>query len=75
MKPAKRKAPKQIAAAGHEPAFREIIGLIAAARRAFQAVNTELIDLYGVSLRQLSHQWCDKLIPSSKLSTLSRQLR
>ena len=29
------------------PAFREIIGLIAAARRrAFQAVNTELIDLY-----------------------------
>ena len=43
MKLAKRKT----AAAGHEPAFREIIGLIAAARRrAFQAVNTELIDLY-----------------------------
>jgi predicted nuclease of restriction endonuclease-like (RecB) superfamily len=39
----KLKAP----AAGHEPAFREIIGLIAAARRrAFQAVNIELIDLY-----------------------------
>lgn len=47
MKPAKRKAPKRITPAGHEPAFREIIGLIAAARhRAFQAVNTELIDLY-----------------------------
>ncbi len=44
MKPTKRKAP---AVARHEPAFREIIGLIAAARhRAFQAVNTELIDLY-----------------------------
>jgi len=40
----KRKAP---AVAAHEPAFREIIGLIAAARRrAFQAVNTELIELY-----------------------------
>ena len=46
MKPAKRK-PTSRAAAGHEPAFREIIGLIAAARgRAFQAVNTELIELY-----------------------------
>lgn len=32
---------------GHEPAFREIISLIAVSRRrAFQAVNTELIDLY-----------------------------
>lgn len=46
MKPAKRK-PTTRAVAGHEPAFREIIGLIAAARRrAFQAVNTELIELY-----------------------------
>lgn len=44
VKPTKRKAP---AVARHEPAFREIIGLIAAARRrAFQAVNTELIELY-----------------------------
>lgn len=42
---AKRKA--VTGAAGHEPAFREIIGLIAAARRrAFKAVNTELIELY-----------------------------
>ena len=47
MKPAKRKSSKQVARVRHEPAFREIIGLIAAARRrAFQAVNTELIDLY-----------------------------
>ena len=45
MKPIKSKKPTIVA--GHEPAFREIIGLIAAARRrAFQAVNTELIDLY-----------------------------
>jgi len=34
-------------AAGHEPAFREVIGLIQSARaRALQTVNTELIDLY-----------------------------
>ena len=46
MKLTKRK-PTTRAVAGHEPAFREIISLIAAARhRAFQAVNTELIDLY-----------------------------
>lgn len=33
--------------AGHERAFREVIGLIQSARaRALQAVNTELIDLY-----------------------------
>lgn len=45
-KNAKRK-PTTRAAAGHEPAFRKIIGLITSARRrAFQAVNTELIDLY-----------------------------
>ena len=47
MKPAKRKSSSKAIVAGHEPAFREIIGLIEAARRrAFQAVNTELIDLY-----------------------------
>src|SRR5690349_21507688 len=46
MKLAKRK-PSAKAAAGHEPAFREIIGFIEAARcRAFQAVNNELIELY-----------------------------
>jgi hypothetical protein len=46
MKPAQRK-PVTRAVARHEQAFREIIGLIAAARwRAFQAVNTELIQLY-----------------------------
>ncbi|MEP6663629.1 MAG: PDDEXK nuclease domain-containing protein [Verrucomicrobiota bacterium] len=45
MKLAKRK--KQTVARSHESAFREIIGLITIARRrAFQAVNTELIDLY-----------------------------
>jgi predicted nuclease of restriction endonuclease-like (RecB) superfamily len=48
MKPAQRKKlSKPVAAKGHEPAFREIIGLIQSARRrAFQAVNTELIELY-----------------------------
>jgi len=48
VKLAKRKLPaKPVAAKGHEPAFREIIGLIQSARRrAFQAVNTELIELY-----------------------------
>lgn len=46
MKPVQRKRAIR-PVAGHEPAFREIIGLIAAARRrAFQAVNTELIELY-----------------------------
>jgi predicted nuclease of restriction endonuclease-like (RecB) superfamily len=43
----KRKTTSKAIAVRHEPAFREIIGLIAAARRrAFQAVNTELINLY-----------------------------
>lgn len=48
VKIAKRKlSAKPGAAKGHEPAFREIIGLIQSARqRAFQAVNTELIELY-----------------------------
>ncbi|MFO1515262.1 MAG: hypothetical protein U1F83_20570 [Verrucomicrobiota bacterium] len=46
MKLTKRN-PTSRTVAGHEPAFREIIGLIAAGRRrAFQAVNTELIELY-----------------------------
>jgi predicted nuclease of restriction endonuclease-like (RecB) superfamily len=36
-----------VAAKGDAPAFREIVGLIQSARRrAFQAVNTELIELY-----------------------------
>ena len=45
MKPVlRKKISKPVAAKGHEPAFREIIGLIQSAqRRAFQAVNTELI--------------------------------
>ncbi|MCU0784162.1 MAG: PDDEXK nuclease domain-containing protein [Verrucomicrobia bacterium] len=48
MKPAQRKKiSKPAALQRHEPAFREIIGLIQSARRrAFQAVNTELIELY-----------------------------
>jgi predicted nuclease of restriction endonuclease-like (RecB) superfamily len=42
-RPARRRPPAQ----GHAPAFREIVGLIQSARRrAFQAVNTELIGLY-----------------------------
>lgn len=46
MKLSKRKSSKP-AAKNREPAFREIVGLITAARgRAFQAVNTELIELY-----------------------------
>jgi len=47
MKPAPRKKiSKPAAAKGREPACREIIGLIQSARRrAFQAVNTELIEL------------------------------
>jgi hypothetical protein len=45
MKPTKRET--STVAIGHQAAFREIIGFIAAARgRAFQAVNTELIGLY-----------------------------
>ena len=73
----KRKAP---AVAAHEPAFREIIYLIAAARhRAFQTVNTELIDLYWrggfarvsplVTQIKKSHRWCDKVVLHKSLST------
>ena len=48
LKPARRKpAARAVSVKGHAPAFREIIGLIQSARRrAFQAVNTELIGLY-----------------------------
>lgn len=47
MKRVRPKIRQKIVPAGHETAFREIIGLIIVARRrAFQAVNTELIDLY-----------------------------
>jgi hypothetical protein len=47
-KPARRQPMARAGAArGHAPAFREIVGLIQSARRrAFQAVNTELIGLY-----------------------------
>ena len=47
-KPARRTpSAKPVAVKGHTPAFREIVGLIQSARRrAFQAVNTELIGLY-----------------------------
>ncbi len=44
-RPVRRKAVSL--SASHEPAFREVIGLIQSARlRALQTVNTELIDLY-----------------------------
>jgi predicted nuclease of restriction endonuclease-like (RecB) superfamily len=47
MKLARRKPSRKVATTGRASAFREIVGLITAARgRAFQAVNTELIDLY-----------------------------
>ena len=48
MKSVKRTASSKLPVArSHESAFREIIGLIESARRrAYQAVNTELIDLY-----------------------------
>ena len=47
-KPARRKlSAKVVAVKGYAPAFREIVGLIQSARRrAFQAVNTELIGLH-----------------------------
>jgi predicted nuclease of restriction endonuclease-like (RecB) superfamily len=46
--PARRRpSARAEAVKGHAPAFREIVGLIQSARRrAFQAVNTELIGLY-----------------------------
>jgi predicted nuclease of restriction endonuclease-like (RecB) superfamily len=48
MKPAQhKKISRPAAVKGRAPAFREIVGLIQSARRrAFQAVNTELIGLY-----------------------------
>ena len=47
-KPAQAKAPVVVQApAAHESSFRQVVSLIQRARRrAFQAVNTELIDLY-----------------------------
>lgn len=43
----KRRAVSKAVVVRHEPDFRQITSLINAARhRAFQAVNTELIDLY-----------------------------
>ena len=57
---AKRKIISKVVAVPHEPAFREIISLISAARgRAFQAVNTELIGLY----------WCVGQYVSRKLES------
>jgi len=56
MKPSRPKRTKR-SIAGQEPAFRKIIDLIAAARRrAFQAVNTELIDLYWRVGQSISHK-------------------
>lgn len=69
----KRKAP---AVAGHEPAFREIIGLIAAARRrAFQAVNTELIDLYWRVGSQKVAPVVRQISRRSKAAALLRQIK
>ena len=54
------KAAGAIAAAGSEPveaAFAEVVGLIEQARqRAYQAVNTELVDLYWEIGRYISAQ-------------------
>jgi len=47
MKPSRRKTTKPSIVPAYEPAFREVVGLIQAARqRAYQTINTELIDLY-----------------------------
>src|ERR1019366_8664412 len=52
-----------------EAGFAEIVGLIAAARqRAFQAVNTTLIDLYWQVGEYISHkieaaEWGDSVVP------------
>jgi predicted nuclease of restriction endonuclease-like (RecB) superfamily len=57
-----------IPAAPHEPAFREVLALIERAReRAFQAVNTELIDLYWrvgeyISRKLESAVWGDGVV-------------
>lgn len=73
MKPTKRKAP---AVAGHEPAFREIIGLIAAARRrAFQSVNTELIDLYWRVVSARVSPLVTQISFRSKVAALLRQIQ
>ena len=68
MKSIKLKTVKRAVAIRHESSFREIIGLIAAARRrAFQAVNTELIDLYWrvgqyVSRKLESAAWGESVV-------------
>jgi hypothetical protein len=52
-----------------EAGFAEIVGLIAAARqRAFQAVNTTLIDLYWqvgeyISRKIEAAEWGDSVVP------------
>ena len=42
MKPAKRKSSKQVARVRHEPAFREIIGLIAAGAIGAKTAGSKL---------------------------------
>jgi hypothetical protein len=64
------------AAASHEPAFREITGLIAAARRrAFQAVNTELIDFYWRVGSQKVSPVVRQISRRSKVAALLRQIQ
>lgn len=60
----------------HAPAFREIIGLITAARRrAFQAVNTELIDLYWRVGEYLSRKLDSAAWGESVVDELARYIK
>jgi hypothetical protein len=67
MKPAlRKKISKPSAAKGHEPAFREIIGLIQSARRrAFHPVNTEFGE-QGLSSSRSIDQFLRPPSPSPK---------
>ena len=72
----KRRAVSQAVVVRHGPAFRQITSLINAARhRAFQAVNTELIDLYWRVGEYISRQLDSAAWGESVIDELARYIK
>ena len=72
----KRRAVSKAVVVRHEPAFRQITSLINAARhRAFQAVNTELIDLYWRVGEYISRQLDSAAWGESVIDELARYIK
>lgn len=71
----RRPAARAVAVRGHAPAFREIIELIQSARRrAFQAVNTELIELYWQVGEYISRKLATAVWGESVVEELARYI-